>query len=162
MGWPIMPSEIDTLRALCRYNAQQRQAYLETIWKLPESEWYRDRGASLPSIVDILLRVLDAHKLWFQKVYPGEPEVPEYPLAIRLSRAQAQREQSDVDGMLRDVLRNLTPQELGRRFRFPGEKLKVSLRDTILHMIEVELQHRGEMNALLWQIDIDPPNRDFY
>ena len=28
--------------------------------------------------------------------------------------------------------------------------------DICWHMVEEELQHRGEINALLWQMDIDP------
>jgi uncharacterized damage-inducible protein DinB len=33
----------------------------------------------------------------------------------------------------------------------------VSLRVILLHMAEEELQHRGEMNALLWQAGHDAP-----
>ena len=29
--------------------------------------------------------------------------------------------------------------------------------DMLWHLVEEELQHRGELNALLWQEDIDPP-----
>jgi len=29
------------------------------------------------------------------------------------------------------------------------------------HMVEEELQHRGELNALLWQIDVDAPVFDW-
>ena len=34
-------------------------------------------------------------------------------------------------------------------------------RGMVLHMIEEELQHRGELNALLWQIDAAPPDIGF-
>ena len=29
--------------------------------------------------------------------------------------------------------------------------------DVLWHLVEEELQHRGELNALSWQLDIDPP-----
>ncbi len=29
--------------------------------------------------------------------------------------------------------------------------------DLLWHEVEEELQHRGELNALLWQIDVHPP-----
>jgi hypothetical protein len=29
------------------------------------------------------------------------------------------------------------------------------------HLVEQELQYRGELNALFWQIDIDPPITDW-
>ena len=31
------------------------------------------------------------------------------------------------------------------------------MRDALWHLVEEELQHRGEINALLWQIDVDAP-----
>lgn len=31
------------------------------------------------------------------------------------------------------------------------------LRDLLNHMIEEQLQHRRELNALFWQMDISPP-----
>lgn len=38
-----------------------------------------------------------------------------------------------------------------------GVRLPLSLRDICWHMVEEELQRRREMNALLWQMDVDPP-----
>ena len=35
-------------------------------------------------------------------------------------------------------------------------------RGTLRHMVEEELQHRGELNALLWQDDIEPPVTDWF
>ncbi len=37
----------------------------------------------------------------------------------------------------------------------------VSVRDVLWHLVEEELQHRGELNALLWQIDVDAPILDW-
>ncbi len=33
----------------------------------------------------------------------------------------------------------------------------VPMRDAPWHLVEEELQHRGEVNALLWPIDVDAP-----
>ena len=30
------------------------------------------------------------------------------------------------------------------------------------HLVEEELQHRGEVNALLWQINVDPPVTNWF
>ncbi|MDH2900538.1 MAG: hypothetical protein PXY39_06160, partial [archaeon] len=41
-----------------------------------------------------------------------------------------------------------------------GSRKKIlirSVREMLYHLIEEELQHRGELNALLWQDDIAPP-----
>jgi uncharacterized damage-inducible protein DinB len=34
---------------------------------------------------------------------------------------------------------------------------RITLRVMLWHMVEEELQHRGEMNALLWRHGIEPP-----
>jgi len=40
--------------------------------------------------------------------------------------------------------------------------MKVNLRTIIWHMVEEELQHRGEMNALHWQMNVDAPTRAWF
>ena len=42
-----------------------------------------------------------------------------------------------------------------------GNKVKLSVGQMLWHLVEEELQHRGELNALFWQIDIDPPHTDW-
>ncbi len=34
---------------------------------------------------------------------------------------------------------------------------RFAIGDVLWHMVEAELQHRGEINSLFWQLDIDPP-----
>jgi uncharacterized damage-inducible protein DinB len=35
--------------------------------------------------------------------------------------------------------------------------INMELRQMLLHMVEEEPQHRGELNALLWQMNVEPP-----
>jgi uncharacterized damage-inducible protein DinB len=42
-----------------------------------------------------------------------------------------------------------------------NEDFTTSIRSTLQHVIEHELQHRGELNAVLWQIDVEPPILDW-
>jgi len=46
----------------------------------------------------------------------------------------------------------------GRRY---GTVMKLDLRQMLVHMIEEELQHIGEMNALFWQMNIEPPITEY-
>lgn len=157
-----MRSELDTVRELYRYNSRTRKKYLATIWRLPVKRRYKDRGASFPSIVDIFLHVLDAYRWWFHTVYSSDSSWKDYPLGLRLSRAQAVKEERETDRFVIGILRNLRPADLARTFPIPGAKgRRISLRVLLLHMAEEELQHRGEMNALLWQEDVDPPISGF-
>jgi uncharacterized damage-inducible protein DinB len=156
-----MRTELDTIRDLYRYNSKARKKYLKTIWRLPVKQRYRARGGSFPSIVDIFLHVLDAYRWWFLSVYSKDTNWKDYPIGVRLTRAEALTEERRTDSLLRSVLARLRPADLSRTYSIPGSRRRISLRVLLLHMVEEELQHRGEMNALLWQLDIDPPITGF-
>ena len=38
-----------------------------------------------------------------------------------------------------------------------GETVEVTAEDILIHLFEEEVHHRGELFALLWQMDIEPP-----
>jgi uncharacterized damage-inducible protein DinB len=156
-----VPSELDTIRSLYRYNSQVRKKYLAAIWRLPARKRYESRGASYPSLVDIFLHVLDAYRWWFRTVYANDAGWKEYPIGLQLPRAAAVAEERATDRFVRNVLARLTPRDLGRKLSIPGSRRKVSVRILLLHMAEEELQHRGEMNALFWQENVDPPVTGF-
>lgn len=156
-----MRSELDTIRDLYLYNSKTRKKYLNAIWRLPVKERYRSRGASFPSIVDIFLHVLDAYRWWFLSVYSKDSTWHEFPIGLKLSRAQAISEERKTDRLVLGVVRRLRTSDLSRTISIPGRRGRITLRVLLLHMAEEELQHRGEMNALLWQMDIDPPVTGF-
>lgn len=156
-----MRTELDTIRELYAYNSRVRKKYLKTIWRLPEKKRYRSRGASFPSLVDIFLHVLDAYRWWFLSVYSRDSSWKDYPLGMKLSRAQAIREERKTDRLVLGIVTKLRPRDLSRLLTIPGRRRRIALRVLLLHMAEEELQHRGEMNALLWQDNVDPPVTGF-
>jgi uncharacterized damage-inducible protein DinB len=157
-----MRSEFETIKELYRYNSLVRKKYLRAIWKLSPRQRYKNRGGSFPSIVDIYMHVLDAYRWWFISVYGDGKKFEEYPLGQRYTKSQATKETATVDRLLQRVLREVGPGGLSKTVRWRGERpFRTSVRNMLIHMVEEELQHRGEMNALLWQIDVDPPVTGF-
>jgi uncharacterized damage-inducible protein DinB len=155
-----MGSELDLIRSLYEYNSRIRAKYLTAIWKLSPGPRYRRRGASFPSIVDIFMHVLDAYRLWFDMVYERGPAPDWYPLGRRYTLAEARREMRAIDRRVRRVLASIRPGDLRRTLALPkswATNKRIELRVLLVHMVEEELQHRGEMNALLWQSGKDPP-----
>jgi uncharacterized damage-inducible protein DinB len=153
-----MGGQVELIRSLYRYNSRVRQRYLNAIWRLPARERYRDRGASYPSLVDIYLHVLDAYRWWFLCVIGRQSSVDWYPLGQRYSLAEAKAQTRAVDREVGRVLREVRERDLERKLSLPRPRREtVSLRVILLHMAEEELQHRGEMNALLWQAGHDAP-----
>ena len=154
-----MASDLDVIRTLYRYHFKKLRSYLQKIWSLPVKERYRDRGATYPSLADIYLHILDDYRFWFIRAYTGKP-FKDYPLGIRLSRAEAERATRDVERLVNKFLRKLTPQDLDRKFFIAVDRRSISIRAMLLQMIEGDLQHKGELNALLWQMDVRPPAID--
>jgi uncharacterized damage-inducible protein DinB len=157
-------AELEILRAWYRYNSYVRKKYLAALEKLPVDELAKTRGASYPSVLDIFVHVLDSYRAWFKFRYEGKEWDEELRLGGRITSVEdARREEQKVDADVLGLLDRLSPEDLQRKIRFPdrGRILLDILRDILWHMVEEELQHRGELNALLWQSGAEPPITDW-
>ena len=141
------------IRELYRYNSQVRKKYMRAIFtKVPPRERYRDRGASFPSIVDIFVHVLDAYRWWFIFVY--EDRVREYVRLREVKRyilREVAEEEKKIDEHVMGFVGRLRPPDLDRviSFRDGSRRRSITLREMLLHMVEEELQHRGELERTL-------------
>ena len=147
-----------------RYNSYARKKYLDAIEKLPWEEVVKDRGASFQSIRNVFLHILNAYRFWFQfgitdnmkNYHRLDPD--SYKNIDDLRRCER-----EVDSMVMSVLESLQEKDLSRvcvihsddETRY--ETRHETMESILIHMIEEELQHRGEINCMLWQQDIDPP-----
>lgn len=154
--------ELAALRDFFAYNTFVRKKYLRLICKLPEKTAKKDRGASYPSILDIFTHALDVIRSWPHAYETGE-DLPELK---GLSLEELRKEENRVDAYVETFMRKLKPEDLGKSFSFtPGNGKRILTLNTgemLWHCVEEELQHRGELNALLWQDDIDPPVTDWF
>jgi uncharacterized damage-inducible protein DinB len=161
-----LDSELDAIREMYRYNSEVRKKYMRAIFrKLPRSERYRDRGASFPSVVDVFVHVLDAYRWWFIFVY--EDRLPEYKKlreAKRYALKEVAEEEKQIDGRVMGFVNALQPRDLDRlvRFKDGSRRKSIKLKAVLFQMIGEELQHRGELNALFWQLDVDPPVTNYF
>jgi uncharacterized damage-inducible protein DinB len=161
-------SEVEWLHKWYSYNAAARHGYFETMAKLPPEELTRDRGASFPTLLDILGHSMGGIETWIVRMSALTPkpfkncDLPESQTLDDLRNYQRWIEEH-VDLFFSQ----LTDRDLDRTFLVPklppwwDEDFTASVRYTTLHVIEHELQHRGELNALLWQIDVEPPVLDW-
>jgi uncharacterized damage-inducible protein DinB len=160
-------TELETIRNWFSYNARVRRGYLASFAKLSKEELVRDRGASYPSILDIFEHVLGAYLFWIIGASRGNsalPQVrppPEGDPSIPTTLGLVSKEEDEVQTMVNEFLDGLSEEDLDKTFLQRGHDQKVSVRTMLWHLVEEELQHRGELNALLWQIDVDPPIFDW-
>jgi uncharacterized damage-inducible protein DinB len=157
-------TEVDLARAWIEWLVATRSGSLEALLKLPPKERTKDRGASFPSIEDIFLHILRNNVWWFESVPQDRQEV-----GGRVSAAEIRRHARRIARFSRKLAKSLTPSRLNRRFVVRGVSgsgkpfvITMNLRTVIWHLVEEELQHRGEMNALFWQMDVDAPTRAWF
>ncbi len=163
-----MVTELESIRSWYDYNRIARQGYFDVLAKLPPAELTRDRGASFPTLLDILGHSLGGVETWIVRMSAvnGEKfrtdDIPEPQTVEDLRKFGA-----IIDGFVDEFFSRLEEEDLDREFLVPklppwwDEDFTTTFRGTLLHVIEHELQHRGELNALLWQIDVEPPIMDW-
>jgi uncharacterized damage-inducible protein DinB len=154
--------ESDTLKEWFRYNSYVRKKYLDALGKLPEQEITRDRGASFPSLIDIFAHVLDAYNIWYFRSGILSEENRELEGGIKsLEELREEEKKTDSAGM--NFVEGLSAAALDKTFEISGEvnRWRFTYGQMLWHLVEEELQHRGELNALFWQIDVDPPVTDW-
>lgn len=168
-----LAGELIALQEFFAYNTFVRKKYLSFITKLPKKILTKNREASFPSILDIQTHILDVYRCWFHAYETGEAcerwmhryETGKDELSdlIGLSLTQIRRIEKQVDNHVESAMKNMTVEDLSKSFQYTlgsGSRKKIlirSVREMLYHLIEEELQHRGELNALLWQDDIAPP-----
>jgi uncharacterized damage-inducible protein DinB len=161
-----MVSEIESIRAWFTYIAEARRGYLETFSKLPAAELSRDRGASYPTLLDIFGHSQGALYFWMKdcarfEFPPQEPDSGSPP-----NLADVRKDEKYIQTQIQRIMSDLTEADLDRtvhRLKDQGSThdCDIPIREVLWHLVEEELQHRGEINALLWQIDVEAPVFDW-
>ncbi|MHB1908596.1 MAG: DinB family protein [Nitrososphaerales archaeon] len=157
-------TELDSLRECYRYNSYVRKRYLQALEKLPHEQLVRDRGASYPSLLQIFIHVLGAYTYWLMIKYPGlskeEVERISKEDVDETSLEAAKKLEKEVDSFVMNFVERLDDEKLASTFEITtrsGKREEITVSQMLWHLIEEELQHRGELNALFWQMDMDPP-----
>ncbi len=155
-----MRSELDSIRSWYVYDSNFRKKFIPVIFeKVPEEERYRNKEASFNSLVGIFMHILNAYREWFLRAENKSSDYKALDLQKHYTRAEVNAEERSADIYVMNFVGKLKPEDLEKKITWQpdGGTLEIDLRGILLHMIEDELQHRGELNALLWQMDIKPP-----
>jgi uncharacterized damage-inducible protein DinB len=150
------------------WNSKSRRDYLDAILRLSPEDRRKDRGASWGSVQDIFLHIIEDYIWWFEIVLQGKKEEREWvgrEIGDEELRSLVQR----VDDSVRNLMDSLTAEDLGRPYVVHGTSgdgkpytMTTCPADVVWHMVEEQLQHIGEINALFWQMDIDPKARAWF
>ncbi|MFQ6074929.1 MAG: DinB family protein [Candidatus Bathyarchaeia archaeon] len=151
---------MDAVR-LIRYTHAARRRYLKTMGELPWDEVVRDRGASFPSIRDIFLHALNAEDVLINYVIPGRYEdYARRDYGEFVDVGGIERRVDEVERKVDAYLAGLTQDELDREVRLPWRReppLILRVEDVLVFVAIENVSHMGELIAILWQIDREPP-----
>jgi uncharacterized damage-inducible protein DinB len=149
---------------LLEYSQFLRHKYLETLSKLPWEEVIKDRGASFPSLRDIFLHIVFVVDAFINYILQGNPNYPSVNYNEYDSIGKITKYLEQVESKANAYLSKVTPKELAikveRKLR-DGSTFLVAVEDILLDLFQEETHHRGELIALLWQMDVAPPHKSF-
>jgi uncharacterized damage-inducible protein DinB len=147
------------VRELLEYNEEVRGRYLAVLTKLPWGELVKNREASWHSLRNIFIHTMGAIDHWLALLqgqkHGSQREFDDYKIM-----SEIQEYTNQVQERMRKYLDSLTQDELMKKYSVTndaGESVEITTEDVLIHVFEEEVHHRGEMIALLWQMDVEPP-----
>jgi uncharacterized damage-inducible protein DinB len=147
------------VRKLLEYNESVRHRYFRKLARLSWEEFTRNREASFHSIRNIFVHTLGAIDYWLDFLQKenlhSKRKFEEYKT---FEEVRAYMEH--VEKRMHEYLDSLLTEGLNKTYTATGDDGKtfeIAAEDVLIHVFEEEVHHRGELIALLWQMNVEPP-----
>jgi uncharacterized damage-inducible protein DinB len=149
-------------RNLFEYSQALRNRYLEQMATLPWEEVIKSRGASFDSLRNILLHTIDAEDRLVNYVISGRTKdwVSRNPADFHDIDSIRKRAR-EVESKTKAYVTGIETTELERNVELPRAgipSIQVRVEDVLVTAALESIHHFGELIALLWQMDIEPPH----
>jgi len=147
------------VKKLLEYNETVRHRYFEKLSTLSWEELDKNREASFHSLKNIFVHTLGAIDYWIDFLKKESLRS-----RMRHDEYRTLKDVKDymkrVENRIHEYLSSLTTANLNNRFTVTdenGKTFRVTAEDILIHVFEEEVHHRGELIALLWQMNVEPP-----
>ena len=155
--------DISDFKELFNYNHAVRQNYIDTIkQKLLWGDVIKNRETGWLSLKDTLLHIIWVEDSWINYSIHGleDPNRPfPYPsydswnAIYDYNLSSTSRINKYLSSLrLKDLLKPVS------RLNQDGLRRTTIVRDVLIHVMTEELHHRGEIIAILWQMNFKPPD----
>jgi uncharacterized damage-inducible protein DinB len=151
---------------LYEYSSRVRRSFAEKLAQLPPETVSKNREASFYSMKNILLHIIDNEDWIVNWVIPGRSQ------AYVRKKWEDYRDMvavlthlDEVEKGTRTYLQGLTQEDFGRRVDFvlsSGRTFNLSLEECLFQSFTEQLYHMGELIALLWQENVEPPKMQWF
>lgn len=162
----VYPNSLVHIRELFEYDRTVRHRFLEVLARLPWAELIKNREASYHSLRNIFLHCLAVEEHLVQRFARGQRDPwPRIDFEAfeewSMIKAWVQRVEAETDAFLTQLSEEALDHIVGFR-RSCGEILPLTVEDVLLQCLTEQLYHRGELIALLWQMDVEPPPMQWF
>jgi len=151
----MSPAEI---RTHLKYSTWASQRVFEAARKLDPADLTRNVGVSHASILGTLSHIHFADRIWYSRVVdPSEPVIREADLAT------LEKEWPAVQQKWEAWAERLQDADLGRMIAcksMEGVLYEVAAEKVVLHLVNHDSLHRGQVMGMIRQLGIAPPPTD--
>ena len=145
------------------YNYWARDRQLQACASLSVEQFLRPVGGSFPSLRDTFAHMVAAEWIWLQRWKGVSPKslipIHDFPtLAVVVERWGA------VERDIREYVAGLDDAALARPLTYintQGEKWTYPLWQMVVHLLNHQSYHRGQVTTLLRMLGVKPPQVDF-
>jgi len=144
---------------LLEYNETVRRRYFEKLGALSWKVFIKNREASFESIRNIFIHTLGAIDYWLDFLQ-GQNLRSKRKFEDYKTFKEVRNYMEHVEKRTHDYLNSLTTGQLEKTYAVTdddGKSFEVTTTDILIHVFEEEVHHRGEVIALLWQMNVEPP-----
>ena len=149
------------IKNLFGYNWYSRRKILKSMTEISWKKVVESCGASFDCIRDIFVHSLQAEQFWIRRLSGKNTEgIFNTPFSKYADINAVQEYTDEVEAETNQYLKTLTDAKLQSVFdfkRWDGKPDRKKIEDVLMHVIEEEIHHRGELLCIYWQNDLTPP-----
>lgn len=155
-----------SITELYEYASAVRRRFLDRLAELPWEAVERNREASHYSMKNILVHMIQNEEWMVNWVIQGKSTQYVWaPYKTFTDIGSVRVKLEDVEKRTRGYLRGATAEELTRRVALvlnSGERFELTVEECLFQSFIEQIFHLGELIALLWQDDIEPPKMQWF
>jgi len=154
--------ETSDVKELFTYNHTVRQNYVDAFKILSWEDMIKNHETAWLSLKDTLLHIIWVEDSWINYSIQGL-EDPNRPFPYSNYKSWSTIDDYNFNSTLKvnNYLSLLKPDDLCKsvsRINKDGIRRNTTVKDVLIHVMAEELHHRGEIIAILWQMNIQPPD----
>ena len=158
---------VDALREFYDYNYWARDRQLEACAALSEEQFLRPMGSSFSSVRDTLAHLVAVEWIWHERwrgKSPNKADAQAFAAETFPNLAAIRDRSRAVERDVRSYLAGLSEQTLRQSLTYTnmkGETWTYPLWQTLLHVVNHQTYHRGQITTLLRQLGAAAPAIDY-